>query len=245
MNIMLLTAQKPSIIDRMLDSDIALDVTMVGFLLIIFTSLLCGLCFSALYLFNRRNEIANSGLSLALVIVPAATAVVITMVGRNIATGLGLSGIFVLVRFRSGPIQTKDLAYLFVSICCGVLAGCGYVVFGILFAIIMLAVLFVLETSNWGNSNADSMILKIWVPENLNFQGVFEKTLKRHAASYKLLMVRTTDFGSMCELRYRLVPKDNMNQKKLLDDIRAKNGNMNVVLIVAPAIEERGSKQVI
>lgn len=242
---MLLTTQNQSILDRMLDADIALDVTMVGFLLIVFTSLLFGLCYSAMYLFNRRNEIATNGLALALVIVPAATAVVITMVGRNIATGLGLSGIFVLVRFRSGPIQTKDLAYLFVSICSGVLSGCGYVVYGIIFTIILLAVLFVLETSNWGNSHADSMILKIWVPENINFQGVFEKTLKRHAASYKLLMVRTTDFGSMCELRFRLVPKDNMNQKKLLDEIRAKNGNMNVVLIVAPLIEERAGKQVI
>ena len=242
---LMLTTQKTPFLERILDSDVALDVTLAGFLLIVFTSLLCGLAFSALYIYNRRNEVTAPGLSLALVIVPAATAVVVTMVGRNIATGLGLSGIFVLVRFRSGPIQTKDLAYLFNSICCGVLAGCGYVVYSLLYAAIMMGVLYVLESSNWGNAHSDSMILKIWVPENLNFQGVFDKTLKRHTSNYKLLLVRTTDFGSMCELRYRLVPKEKMNQKKLLDEIREKNGNMNVVLIVAPSIEERGSKQVI
>ena len=243
---MLLTvSQKLSIFSRILDSDIALDVTLTGFMLIMFSSLLCGLCFSALYIHNRRKEVTADGLALALVIVPVATAVVITMVGRNIATGLGLSGIFVLVRFRSGPIQTKDLAYLFVSICCGVLSGCGYVAYGLLFAVIMLIVLFILEGANWGNANADSMILKIWVPENLDFQGAFDKILKKSTVSYKLLMVRTTDFGSMCELRYRIVPKDRMDQKKLLDQIRSRNGNMNVVLIVAPAIVERGNKQVL
>lgn len=238
-------SQKLSIFSRVLDSDIALDVTLTGFLLIIFTALFCGLCFSALYTHNRRKDLAADGLALALVIVPAATAVVITMVGRNIATGLGLSGIFVLVRFRSGPIHTKDLAYLFVSICCGVLSGCGYVAYSLLFAVIMLLVLFILEGANWGNTHSASMILKIWVPENLDFQGAFDPVLKKFTESYKLLMVRTTDFGSMCELRYRIVPKDKMDQKKFLDLIRSRNGNMNVVLIVAPSIVERGSKQVI
>lgn len=241
---MILT-QNTSFLGRILDSDIALDVTLVGFFLIIFSSLLYGFCFSTLYIYNRRKELMMNGLGLALVIVPVATAVVVTMVGRNIATGLGLSGIFVLVRFRSGPIQTKDLAYLFVSICAGVLSGCGYVAYGLIFTIIMAVVLFVLEGSSWGDPHGDSMILKIWVPENLDFQGTFEPVLKKHTLSHRLLMVRTTDFGSMCELRYKITPRDKMNKKKLLDEIRTRNGNMNVVLIVAPAIVERGSKQVI
>lgn len=242
---MTLATQNPSFLSRILDSDIALDITLTGFLLIVFSSLLCGLCFSALYIYNRRKDISSSGLALALVVVPVATAVVITMVGRNIATGLGLSGIFVLVRFRSGPIQTKDLSYLFTAICSGVLSGCGYVIYGILFAAIMIAALYILEMSDWGDSHADSMILKIWVPENLDFQGVFEPVLNKHTQSFRLLMVRTTDFGSMCELRYRIKPRRKLNQKKLLDEIRTRNGNMNVVLIVAPSIVERGSKQVI
>lgn len=242
---MSLISQSTSVLSRILDSDIALDVTLTGFLFIIFTSLLCGLCFSALYIHNRRKEIAEKGLGLALVIVPVATAVVITMVGRNIATGLGLSGIFVLVRFRSGPIQTKDLAYLFVSICSGVLSGSGYVAYSLIFTVILLFVLFILESSNWGDSHADSMILKIWVPENLDFQGAFEPVLKKYTESYRLLMVKTTDFGSMCELRYRIIPKGKLKQKKLIDEIRTRNGNMNVVLIVAPSIVERGNKQVI
>ena len=242
---MLLATQSGSPLSRILDTDIALDVTLTGFLLIVFSSILCGLCFSALYIYNRRKDIAATGLALSLVIVPVATAVVITMVGRNIATGLGLSGIFVLVRFRSGPVQTRDLAYLFLSICCGVLTGCGYVVYGIIFALIMLPVLYILETARWGEAQADSMILRIWVPENLDFQGVFDKPLKKYTENYKLLMVRTTDFGSMCELRYRIVPRERMDQKKLIDAIRTRNGNMNVMLIVAPTIVERGSKQVI
>lgn len=234
-----------TMIQKIFDSDFALDVTLPGFLLIIFSSLCCGIAFSILYTFHRRYKAVTGDLAIALVIVPAATAVVITMVGRNIATGLGLSGIFVLVRFRSGPVETDDLAYLFSSICCGVLAGCGYVLYAVIFAVVLLLVLHILESVRWGDAYADSMLLKIWVPENLDFQGVFEPVLDKHTKSYKLLMVRTTDFGSMCELRYRIKAKEDMDQKAFLDEIRTRNGNMNVVLIVAPTIVERSSKQVI
>lgn len=227
------------------NADIASGIQPAGFLMILFTSILCGLLFSALYIFNHREEVAPSGLPLAMVIVPVSAAIVILLVGRNIATALGLGGIFVLVRFRSGPVETKDLSYLFASICCGVLCGCGYVAYCLFFTVVMCALIFVLEAAKWGVPEGDPMLLKIWVPETLDFQGAFDEVLGKYTKSYALLMVRTTDFGSLCELRYKLLPKKNMNQKALLDDIRTRNGNMNVMLVVAPAIVERKSKQVL
>ena len=218
---------------------------MSGFILILCSTLVCGILFSALYVYNRRKDMATKGFAMALVVVPIATAVVITMVGRNIATGLGLSGIFVLVRFRSGPVEPRDLSYLFASICSGVLVGCGYVLYGMVYTGLVLVVILILEHTGWGEESGDSMILKIWVPESLNFQNVFDPVLETYTQSYRLLMIRTTDFGSMCELRYRILLKDGSSQKEFLDEIRTKNGNMNVVLVVAPNIVERGSKQVL
>lgn len=232
-------------LERMLNADVASGITLSGFLMILFASILCGLLFSALYIYFRREEVAPSGLPLAMVVVPAAAAIVILLVGRNIATALGLGGIFVLVRFRSGPVETKDLAYLFSSICAGVLCGCGYVAYCLIFAVVMCVVIFLLEAAGWGKPEGDPMLLKIWVPETLDFQGAFDPVLKEYTKSYTLLMVRTTDFGSLCELRYKLLPKRSMNQKALLDEIRTRNGNMNVVLIVAPSIVERKGQQVL
>ena len=234
-----------STIASLFDADIAVNVTMVGFLLVLCTSIVCGLLLGGIYIFNKRNEIILGNMAIVMVIVPVAAAVVVMMVGRNIAAGLGLSGIFVLVRFRSGPVETKDLGYLFVSICSGVLCGCGYVAYAIIFTVIISLVITVLEMSGWGKMPGNPMLLKIWVPESLDFQGAFEPVLQKYCEEYRLLMVRTTDFGSNCELRYRLTPKAKMNQKALLDDIRVRNGNMNVVLIVAPQIVERSSKQVL
>jgi hypothetical protein len=228
----------------LLGADLALNITPVGFGLILATTILCGLLFSALYIHTHQEDLVPNGLPLTLVIVPIAAAIVILLVGRNIATALGLGGIFVLVRFRSGPVETRDLAYLFAAICNGVLSGCGYVGYSVVFTLVMCLLIFVLESAQWGKGG-DAMLLKIWVPENLDFQGAFDPVLGRYTKNYKLLMVRTTDFGSLCELRYKLTPKADMNQKELLDKIRSRNGNMNVVLVVAPSIVERRSKQVL
>lgn len=226
-------------------ADIAAGITLPGFMMILFATILCGLLFSSVYIFNHREEVAPSGLPLSMVVVPVAAAVVILLVGRNVATALGLGGIFVLVRFRSGPVETKDLAYLFSSICCGVLSGCGYVAYAILFTLVMCVLIFALEAAKWGQPEGDPMLLRIWVPETLDFQGTFEPVLEQYTKSYTLLMIRTTDFGSLCELRYKLLPKAGMDQKALLDDIRIRNGNMNVTLVVAPAIVERKDRQVL
>ena len=230
---------------QLLNADIALNITPIGFALILAATILCGVLFSALYVSTHQDELVPNGLPLTLVVVPVAAAIVILLVGRNIATALGLGGIFVLVRFRSGPVETRDLAYLFSAICNGVLCGCGYVGYSVAFTLVMCALIFFLEHSGWGKPAGNPMLLKIWVPETLDFQGVFEPVLNQYTRSSKLLMVRTTDFGSLCELRYKLIPRSNMNQKAMLDEIRTRNGNMNVVLVVAPSIVERRSKQVL
>lgn len=228
-----------------LNADIAYNVTFTGFLLIICAAIVCGIALSGTYLYHRRYEMATNGMAFIMVLVPVAAAIVILMVGRNIAAGLGLSGLFVLVRFRSGPIEIRDLAYLFTAICSGILNGSGYVAYGVIFTVIMVLLIFVLEKARWGNQYGDAMLLKIWIPESLNYQGVFEEVLEKYTDFYKLLMVRTTDFGSNCELRYRILAKKDVDQKEMIDEIRSRNGNMNVVLVVAPQIVEKSGKQVL
>lgn len=230
---------------NLLNADIALNLTLPAFLLILLTTALCGALFSALYVYTHKDGFSTGGLPLALIVVPISAAIVILLVGRNIATALGLGGIFVLVRFRSGPVETKDLSYLFAAICNGVLAGCGYVAYDILFSVLMCGLMYAIYYYHWGEPAGNPMLLKVWIPETLDFEGVFEPVLDKYCDTYQLLMVRTTDFGSLCELRYHMTPKAGMKQKELLDNIRIRNGNMNVVLVTAPTIVTRQSKQVL
>lgn len=74
------------------------------------------------------------------------------------------------------------------------------------------------------------MQLKIVVPEDLNFEGVFDSILNEYTNSYTVKRVRTRDFGALFEITYLIKLKQNVSSKKLIDELRCKNGNLNISL---------------
>ena len=75
-----------------------------------------------------------------------------------------------------------------------------------------------------------------FIPESLDFYGVFDPILNEYCRFYNLDKVRTTDYGTLVELVYRVKLKDASKQKELIDAVRVKNGNLNVT-IVQKAVE--------
>ena len=75
------------------------------------------------------------------------------------------------------------------------------------------------------------MTLKIAIPENLDYQGVFDSTLKKYTSFYKLRRVKTTNYGTLFELIYSVDVYDDLNQKAFIDELRALNGNLTVTLV--------------
>ena len=74
------------------------------------------------------------------------------------------------------------------------------------------------------------MTLKITIPENLNYVGLFDELLDKNTTSWHLKRVKTTNFGSLFELVYSLELKNDVDQKQFIDDLRKLNGNLTVIL---------------
>ena len=75
--------------------------------------------------------------------------------------------------------------------------------------------------------------LKLLVPEDLNYDGVFDEILNEYTNSYRIERIRTKDFGALFELNYKIQLKEDINQKKFLDDLRCRNGNLNISLTLS------------
>ena len=60
---------------------------------------------------------------------------------------------------------------------------------------------------------------------------VFDDVLKKYTSSWMFKKVKTKEFGSLFEITYTVVMK-NENQKKFIDELRCRNGNLGVVLSV-------------
>lgn len=102
--------------------------------------------------------------------------------------------------------------------------------YAVIFTIILCAVMIILDSLNFAIPKSKAKVLKITVPEDLNFEGVFDEILNTNTTSWNMVKVSTRDFGALYELNYSIHLKNDVNQKKFIDSLRVKNGNLNISL---------------
>lgn len=196
----------------------------------ILVALALGMVISLIYIFSDRTKRVSANFALTLVILPAIVAVVMMLIGSNVARAISLGGVFTLVRFRSVPGDSKDIVSIFYAMTVGLATGLGYPVFAAVVTLIIGVVYFVLVISGYGRSRELRKVLKIIVPENLNFNGAFDDLFAEFTKYNYLVKVRTTNLGSLYELTYNIAFKNGVDQKKFLDELRCRNGNLNITI---------------
>ncbi len=217
--------------DRIFTTQIGTTLNFTSALIIIFSALGLGLLVSLVYIFANRKSGYTTNYVITLALMPAIVAVIILLVGSNVARALSLAGVFSLVRYRSEQSSPKDIAYTFFAVAAGVACGIGYIAIGLLFTIIIGAAAIVLERLRFGSRAADcDLRLKISVPEDMNVKGAFDDILTENTRSFQLQEVRSSQFGTLFELIYRLHVTPDFDQKEFLDKLRTRNGNLNISL---------------
>lgn len=202
----------------------------------VLTAILLGVITSLTYIFTNRRTTYSNSQALTLVMLPPIIAIIIILivpiVGNNLATAFSIAGVFTIIRFRSLPAEPKDVAYVALSLSIGLTCGLGYIFVSIFFAIIMVILLFILYACRFAAPSEETMMLKITIPEDLNFEGAFDSILGNYTTDYRLLKIKTCDFGALFEISYKIKLKKGTNRKQFIDELRVKNGNLNILLTV-------------
>ena len=211
------------------DTDMTKTIGVEDFLLCIICSLFIGVVLALAYMYHSRY---SKSYIMTLAILPAIVCVVIMMVNGNIGTGLAVAGAFSLVRFRSVPGSGKEITMLFLAMGAGLLTGMGYIGFGFLFAVVMSGVIVLYNRLDFGvQKNAlRYKTIRITIPEDLDYDNVFDDVFKLYTDSYELVRVKTINMGSMFRLTYNLTMKKQMNEKEMIDMLRCRNGNLEITM---------------
>lgn len=204
--------------------------TLTNTLIIITSSILLGIVISLAYLKTHKKDGYIPSFIISLIMLPTIISIIILLVGNNVARAFSLAGAFSIIRFRSTPGDTKDISYIFFTLAVGLASGMGYVGYAVIFTIILCTVMIILDSLNFAMPKSKAMVLKITVPEDLNFEGVFDEILNTNTTSWNMIKVRTRDFGALYELNYSIHLKNDVNQKKFIDSLRVRNGNLNISL---------------
>ena len=210
----------------MLDSIIGTELTLSAFLICTAVSLVLGI---GLALVSRFRARSSQSFAVTLAVLPMAVQVVILLVNGNIGAGVAVAGAFSLVRFRSAPGTAREITALFLAMAIGLACGMGYVGLAVLTFVIASAVLMALTALNFGAAPAQERVLKITIPEDLDYDGLFDDLLDQYTTAHSLVKVKTSNMGTLYELEYRVTLRSDSVPKAFLDALRCRNGNLNIV----------------
>lgn len=199
--------------------------TMYSLLACTLASILLGIGVACVYMY--KNEY-NRNFVITLALLPAMVQVVISLVNGNLGTGVAVLGAFSLVRFRSVPGSAREISSIFFAMAIGLATAMGYILYAFIFLFLIGAMTALLTVTRFGDNRSQEKDLRITIPEDLDYTGIFDDLFATYTRRFELMRVKTTNMGSLYELRYRIVLKDENAEKHFLDKLRCRNGNLTI-----------------
>lgn len=185
------------------------------------------------FVYTVKNRYTKSFVT-TLILLPVAVCMIVLLVNNNLGVAVAVAGAFTLVRFRSVPGTGKEITAIFISMVTGVTLASWQtynIEYAVFFTIIGSGLLLLLNTTNlFTKSNKKELILKITIPEMLNYTSVFDDLFKKYTNSCEKLAVKSVNMGSMFKVTYRIVLKDMSLEKEFIDELRLRNGNLEISL---------------
>lgn len=208
------------------------SISIGSAILTILVSFILGGLISLTYMKTSNKGGYSQNFALTLVIVPTVVAIIVLLIGSNIARAFSLAGTFSLIKFRSQPGDPKDISFILFTMAAGLAAGTGFFAYALIFTIFLCLLMFALNFINFGKSKTSQKLLKITIPEDLNFEGAFDDIFDLFTTSHELIKVKTTDLGSLYQIVYTVTMNNSVSQKDFLDTLRCRNGNLNITLSI-------------
>ena len=214
----------------MFDCIYSTPVTVSQFFIMMGASVFSGFLYAWIMSFRSRSK---KRFFMVAAIIPFIVSAVITFVHGNIGAGVAVGGAFGLIRFRSAPGSADEIAAILIAMGSGIAFGTGYIGYGVVIllgmALIFVILSFLPLFEHKGMSS--ERLLRITIPESLEYSGAFDDTFDHYLSSYENAGVKTTGMGSMFRLSFRIRMKDPSEEKAFIDELRTKNGNLEIAIL--------------
>lgn len=186
---------------------------------------------------HMKTSQTTKGFLITLAVLPLLVMAVMIMINGNLGTSIAILGAFSLIRFRSLQGRAKDLLAIFFAMMIGLACGMGHILFGTVITIVAIIAIIIFTYTPFLEPNRSERVLKIVIPEDLDYEEVFADIFKKYTSRAHLVKMKTMNMGSLYKLTYDVKIKHGVKEKEFLDEIRVKNCNLKV-LLSEPCCEE-------
>ena len=186
---------------------------------------------------HSKTSQTTKGMMVTLAVLPVLVMAVMIMINGNLGTSIAILGAFSLIRFRSIAGRAKDLLAIFAAMMIGLACGMGHVLFATIIMAIYVVATVLFTYTKLLEPDHHERVLKIVIPEDLDYEDVFEDVFSKYTSRHRLVRMKTMNMGSLYKLTYDIKMRNGVKEKEFLDEIRVKNMNLKV-LLSEPCCEE-------
>ncbi|MFI3174463.1 MAG: DUF4956 domain-containing protein [Bacillota bacterium] len=204
------------------------DILLSEFLLCLVVALGSGLFLAVSYTYKNTH---SKSFVTTLATLPAIVCVVIMVVNGDIGTGVAVTGVFSLVRFRSVPGTAREIGAIFIAMGSGLILGMGYLAYGFIFVVVLSICTLFYTNSGFGEKKVSTLrTMTVTIPEDLNYTNIFDDLMEQYTKTHRISFVKTTNMGSLFKITYDLDLKEANLEKEFIDQLRCRNGNLEITV---------------
>jgi len=211
--------------------DLSGEFSVMDVVLVMVLSFVLSAFIGWIYKITHRGTSYTQSFVFTLVLNGMIVAVVMMIVGSNIARAFSLVGALSIIRFRNAVKETRDVGFIFFTMAIGMAIGTRFYLLGVIAAIVISLVILLMTRFNWYAREMSSQILRIQIPNGAPFDTLFDKAFVKYTRSSELISVDSVHSGMMTDLTYSIGMKKSSQIQEFLTELRNLNGNNKVTLI--------------
>jgi len=211
--------------------DLTSEFTVMDVVLVLVLSFALSAFIGWIYQFTHRGTSYTQSFVFTLVMNGMIVALVMLIVGSNIARAFSLVGALSIIRFRNAVKETRDVGFIFFTMAVGMAIGTRFYLLGIIAAIVISLVIVLMTRLNWFAREMATQILRVQVPNSIPFDSLLDHAFLKYTSVSELISVDSVQNGTITELIYSVGMKKSALMQDFLAEIKKLNGDNKVTLI--------------
>ncbi len=185
------------------------------------------------YFYRQSHRGLSYSVSLVhtMILMGVTVSIIMVIIGSNVARAFALVGALSIIRFRNAVKESRDVAFIFMTMAVGMATGTGFYREAVVFTLFVSAAVYCLHRFDIGSMKTHEILLKVHLPESLDYHSIFNEVFLQFLRDHTLLSVETIRGGTLIELAYSIQFKEDVRDIEFLDALRVINGNNKVALL--------------
>ena len=211
--------------------DLSSEYQVMDVVLVMVLSFILSAFIGWIYKITHRGTSYTQSFVFTLVLNGMIVALVMMIVGSNIARAFSLVGALSIIRFRNAVKETRDVGFIFFTMAIGMAVGTRFYLLSVAAVIFISLVILLMTRFDWFAREMSNQILCIHIPNDMSFDSLFDKTFLKYTSSSELISADSIQNGMLTELTYSIGLKKSNQIQGFLSEIKNLNGNSKVTLI--------------